>query len=137
MAQVYVIGRVTSSPELKTSSKGRSYVRFDIADHIGYNENMRTQYFQVLVFDEDAERIVRANVGKGALIWVSGSLELETYMKKDGITVDKRMKIWLDNWGYISGRGGCTSNTDPQKTPEMQDTDMVPGIDGERENLPE
>lgn len=96
MAQVNVIGRITADLELKTSEKSNPYVRFDIAENIGSRQTLHTQYFQVCAWGEDANRLMKAHAKKGSLIWVTGSLELEPYTKRDGISIDKRMKILLD-----------------------------------------
>ena len=101
MAQVNVIGRITADLELKTSEKSNPYVRFDIAENIGSRQTLHTQYFQVCAWGEDANRLMKAHAKKGSLIWVTGSLELEPYTKRDGISIDKRMKILLDNWGFV------------------------------------
>lgn len=101
MAQTIVIGRITADLEMKTSANGNPYVRFDLVENIGSKENSRPQYFQICAWSDDAKRIVKARAKRGSLIWVSGSLELETFTKRDGITTDKRLKILLDNWGFI------------------------------------
>ena len=41
MAQIYVIGRVTADLEPQTSAKMNSYIRFDLAENIGYGETAR------------------------------------------------------------------------------------------------
>ena len=131
MAQVNVIGRITADLELKTSEKSNPYVRFDIAENIGSRQTLHTQYFQVCAWGEDANRLMKAHAKKGSLIWVSGSLELEPYTKRDGISIDKRMKILLDNWGFVPvGRVGASKQ---EPTPPKQEYD---GIDGERDALP-
>lgn len=88
MAQVNVIGRITADLELKTSEKSNPYVRFDIAENIGSRQTLHTQYFQVCAWGEDANRLMKAHAKKGSLIWVTGSLELEPYTKRDGISID-------------------------------------------------
>lgn len=137
MAQVYVIGRVTADLELKTSVNDRPYVRFDIAENIGGKDRVRTQYFQICAIGGDAERIVHAQVMKGSLIWVSGSLELEVFTKKDGITTDKRLKVLLDNWGFVPGRASRADNTALNNEPPEVAAESEVVIDGERDNLPE
>ena len=138
MAQVNVIGRVTADLELKTSVNDRPYVRFDIAENIGSKESVRTQYLQVCAMGGDAERIVRARVKKGSLIWVSGSLELEVFTKKDGITNDKRLKVLLDNWGFVPvGSGRADNNALNNESPEMTAVETSATIDGDRDTLPE
>ena len=138
------VGRVTSDLELKTSVNQNSYVRFDIAESIRVSGITRTQYLQVWAWGKDAERLVKSRVKKGSLIWVTGTLILEEYIKQDGITADKRLKVILDNWGYIpAGKpkngetGGDTVSGD--EAAQHDPLDMLPDgeIDGDRENLPE
>ena len=51
MAQEYSIGRVTSDLELKRSVRKVPYLRFTIAERIGYRDSARTQYIQVWAWD--------------------------------------------------------------------------------------
>ena len=137
MAQAYVIGRVTADLELKTSINRHPYVRFDIAENIGNKEHSRTQYLQMCAMGGDAERIVRAHVKKGSVIWVSGFLELEVFTRRDGITVDKRLKVLLDNWGFVpTGTNKADNKALESKNAESPEI-ISSVIDGEREPLPE
>ena len=138
MAQVNVIGRITADLELRTSEKNNLYVRFDIAENIGSRQNLHTQYFQICAWGEDAKRLEKARAKKGSLIWVTGSLELEPYTKRDGVTIDKRMKILLDNWGFVPvGTAKTTKNGLAQEVPETpSQTIGLEGIDGDRDILP-
>ena len=136
MAQVYVIGRVTADPELKTSVNKHPYMRFDIAENIGSRDRMRTQYYQVCAMDGHAQRIAKAYVKKGCLLWISGSLELEVYTKRDGVTTDKRMKIMLDNWGFVPIRTRANQALSEQSH-DKATTEAVVVIDGDRDSLPE
>ena len=83
------------------------------------------------------KRQVKARAKKGSLIWVSGSLELETFTKRDGITTDKRLKILLDNWGFIPvGASKEHPRSAEQTSPETPAPMKAPEIDGGREHLP-
>ena len=81
-----------------------------------------------------AQRLAKCNLGKGDFIFLSGTLELEEFTKKDGVTKDKRLKLRLDDWTPV-----------PQKRetdrPAQNETEVVPvsaeQIDGDREELPE
>lgn len=137
MAQVYVIGRITADLELKTSERNNPYVRFDIAENIGSRQNLHTQYFQICAWGEDATRLMKARAKKGSLIWVAGSLELEPYTKRDGVTIDKRMKVLLDNWGFIPVGGARTSKEEPApERSEITSPTKAEVIDGDRDSLP-
>lgn len=138
MAQTIVIGRITADLEMKTSANGNPYVRFDVAENIGSKENNRPQYFQICAWNDDAKRLVKARAKKGSLVWVSGSLELESYTKRDGVTADKRMKILLDNWGFIPiGVSKERMRLPEQTAPDAAAPETAPEIDGDREPLPE
>ena len=135
MAQTYVIGRVTADLELKTSIHNHPYVRFDIAESIGGKERSRTQYLQICAMGDDATRLIRARVKKGSFIWVSGSLELEVFSRKDS-TTDKRLKILLDNWGFVPiGNPKNPTGISDTASPEIPAATAAE-IDGDREPLP-
>lgn len=137
MAQILVIGRITSDLDLKTSEKNNSYVRFDIVENIGNGPTLHAQYFQVCAWNEDAKRLVNAKAKQGSLIWVSGSLELEPYTKRDGITIDKRMKIMLDNWGFVPvGNSKYLRKGQAKTSPDMALPQETESIDGDRDSLP-
>lgn len=135
MAQIYVIGRITSDIEVKSSQKGNDYVRFDIAENIGSKDRSRTQYFQVWAFNENARKLIASKTKKGSLVAVSGSVELETYTKQDGLTIDKRLKIYLNDWKFVNIKNekGKAKNL-PEASPE--NTHTIECIDGERDDLP-
>ena len=136
MAQTYVIGRVTADLELKTSIHNHPYVRFDIAENIGSKERSRTQYFQICAMGDDAGRLMRARVKKGSFIWASGTLELEVFSRRDGVT-DKRLKILLDNWGFVPAGTNRDMKASLYNCSPIASPEMVEAIDGEREPLPE
>ena len=138
------VGRVMSDLELKTSVNQNSYVRFDLAESIRVGGTTRTQYLQVWAWGENAKHLIKSKVKKGSLIWVSGTLILEEYKKQDGITTDKRLKVILDNWGYIPAGTPKNSETDDDiasgnEAVQTNPLDMFPDgeIDGDRETLPE
>ena len=141
MAQIFVFGRVACDLELRKSGNGVPYVRFGLFETIGHRENSVQQYYQVWAYRTDAEYLVRKNVKKGSLLWISGSLLLEDYLAKDGATRDKRLKITFKDGGFVPGqRTGSTA-----QAAATAPADPVPGeelpngksIDGERDPLPE
>lgn len=111
---------------------------FSLGEHIGYGHRARTQYYQVWARGDVMRRLQKAGVKKGSLLWVSGSLELEEYTRKDGVTRDKGLRLELSDWGFVPGQGrtgqppGQTADTAQGPIPIPDST-----IDGERENLPE
>lgn len=141
MAQVFVIGRVTADLEPQTSARQSSYIRFDLAENIGYGETARAQFYQVWAWDNLVQRLIKRKVKKGSLIWISGTQELEEYTKADGKTIDKRLKVRLSNWDYIPGGKGKPDAGGEQVSPDAtgHSTPPIPparGIDGDRDELP-
>lgn len=132
MSQLYCTGRVMSELELKMSVKRVPYLCFPIAERVGYGSSVHTQYITVWAWGAMAQQLVSSGVGKGSALWASGSLELEEYTKKDGVTRDKRLKLRLKDWGFAPAaqrRGQSPDQAKELPPPEM--------IDGERETLPE
>jgi len=137
MTQLFTIGRVTADLELQTSANGNSYVRFNLAEKLGYGESAHTQFLQVWAWGDDARHLIKGKVKKGSLIWVSGRLMLEEYKKQDG-AADKRLKVILDDWGYIpAGKPKNGGGEDMAETNPPYDALPDGEIDGDRETLPE
>ena len=135
MADLFVVGRVAADFELKTSAKQNPYVRFDLVENIGRGQYARTQYYQVFANGEKALQLVKAKLRKGSLIRISGALELEEFLKRDGVTRDKRLKVSLYEWNFIHAGKPKTAGDTP---PAVQGRPLaVPEIDGERETLPD
>lgn len=140
MAQVFIIGRVTADLKLQTSSNQNSYVRFVLAENIGYGETLKAQYYQVWAWETDALYLVKRKVKRGSLIWVSGSIELEEYTKQDGESKDKRLKVKLDNWDYVPlSRHNAEKEVNSETTaaPPVGNNPQVGEINGDKEPMPD
>ena len=99
MANISVVGRIVSDDiELKISANNRPYLRFDLAERTGKGAYARTQYYQVVSFGAIASQFAKRGLCRGALISVEGTLELEDYLKRDGWTRDKRLKVIALRW---------------------------------------
>lgn len=131
MAQLYTVGQVIYDPELKTSAAGKSYLRFTLKEWIGYGASRHPQYTDVWAWGTLAQQLNNAELKVGSIVWVSGSLELESYVKKDGKTHDKRLKLKLKDWGLVP------ENHDPKEDHDVPPVQSRLIIDGERDPLPE
>ena len=127
----FSVGRVITDPELKTSAKDNPYLCLTLMERIGTGEYARIQYIQVWAWGMLARQLHDAGVGKGSQIWVFGSLELTDFMKKDGVTRDKALKLKLREWGQ-AGSENIADNAFPQPF----DFCKAGVIDGDRELLP-
>jgi single-stranded DNA-binding protein len=136
MAQVEIIGRVTADFKLQFSQNEVPYIKFGIAETIGYGSKAWTQYADVWAWEQNARQLIRRKVRKGSLIRVNGSLELEKFIGQDGITTDKRLRVKLESWDYIAA-GKPGGNKPADNEPEIPLFAPAGVIDGEREPLPE
>ena len=78
---IITTGRVTADLELKTSQNGKNtkYVQFGLAVNKGYGEKEHPNFYNCLLYGEDAQRIIDAKVKKGSLIQIIGDQELVEY----------------------------------------------------------
>lgn len=85
---IITTGRVTADLELKTSQNGKNtkYVQFGLAVNKGYGEKEHPNFYNCLLYGEDAQRIIDAKVKKGSLIQIIGDQELVEYNRKDGFS---------------------------------------------------
>ena len=127
----FSVGRLVSDPELKTSAKNKRYLRLILEEQTGYGEYVRTQQVEVWAWNALVEQLRKAHVGSGSLIWVFGSLELADYKRKDGITRDKSLKLFLKQWGFAGSR--ITAGKAFTKPDDFGSAEVV---DGDRESLP-
>ena len=134
MAKASLIGLITQGPELQHSAKGEPYVRFSAAEYVGFGSQRHTRFVDVWAWGYMAQRLAKCSLGNGDYIFLRGTLELEAFTKKDGVTKDNRLKLRLDDWAPV-----------PQKRetirPVQNETEVFPvtaeQIDGDREELPE
>ena len=99
-------GRVTKDLEIQYSAEKAPYIRFNLAINKGYGENAHTIFPQCWIFGrENVDRIMRARVGKGSLIQVTGDVDLVEYKKKlNGLETGETgtvMKITVWGWDYV------------------------------------
>ena len=137
MSQLQVLGWVTADPELKVSAKGNPYVRFTVVERVGKRDAARQQYIQVWAFGQLADQLKQAGVKKNSYLWVSGSLELVEYVKKDGITRDKQLKLTLTDWRFAQPQRRQQRPAESAPFPDQTDIGIAEVIDGDWENLPE
>lgn len=100
MAKIFVIGKITDEVELKYSENNVPYVRFTLMEIM--SNGAKPQFYQVWAWYKDAEDLKKFKVHKNSVIELTGTLQLETFMKSDGKTQDKRLKVIMDSWNFIS-----------------------------------
>lgn len=80
---VVLTGRLTADTELKTTPNGVSVCSFTIANEVGYGENKKTAFINVVAWRQSAE-FVSKHFKKGSMIGIEGSIQTRKYQDRDG-----------------------------------------------------
>ena len=80
---VVLQGRLTSDVELKTTQNGKSVCSFTIANDVGYGDNKKTSFINVIAWRNTAE-FVSKYFKKGSPISIEGSIQTRNYEDKNG-----------------------------------------------------
>ena len=86
MNKAMLIGRITTKPELRTTSSGTPYTRFSIAINRQYaNEDgeRETDFINILVWRKQAENVCNF-LDKGSQVAIEGRIQTGSYTDKDG-----------------------------------------------------
>ena len=86
MNKAMLIGRITTKPELRTTSSGTPYTRFSIAINRQYaNEDgeRETDFINILVWRKKAENVCNY-LDKGSQVAIEGGIQTGSYTDKDG-----------------------------------------------------
>ena len=98
MNHTIVMGNVGRQPEgLKYTNAGLAVLKFSLADTRGKDDNKKTSWYDVVVFDKQAEAVAE-HISKGDRIIVVGRFQVEDYEKKDG-TKGRRVELVADEIG--------------------------------------
>ena len=83
---VVLMGRLTYEPELKTTTSGRSVIRFQMAVDRNYQsqgQERQADFIDVVAWRQTAEFISRY-FHKGSMIAVEGSIQTNNFTDRDG-----------------------------------------------------
>ena len=78
-----LMGRLTSTPELKTTPSGISVTSFSIAVDRGYGDNKQTDFINIVAWRKTAELVCKYFT-KGSRIAIEGSIQTRKYQDRDG-----------------------------------------------------
>ena len=112
MLTVNMVGRVTKDFEVQYSKESQPYVRFNFVVNKGFGENAHPVFLQCWVFGSAVDRLVKAKVGKGSLLYITGDLDI-TKFQKDTTTELTIPKVIVLDWGYVPV-GKPKANDTPQ-----------------------
>ena len=99
--QISLMGRVTADLEIQTSTNGTDYIQFNVAVNKGFGEQEHPNFYQCVLFGKATERISKAGVKKGSLLFITGDLDLVEYTRKSDGSKGMIPKITVYEWNYI------------------------------------
>lgn len=126
--KVFLEGRITFEPELKTTTSGTEVVRLSVAcerDYKNAEGNRDADFVDVAAFKNNAT-FVQKYFHKGDAILIEGSIQTNTYTDKDGnkrkssTVIADRIKFPISKKNSGNAEGG---NTVEQPAPEYASAD--------------
>lgn len=124
-----LMGRLTKTPELRTTANGVNVTVFCVAIDRRFGnkgEEKQTDFISVVAWRKTAEFVTRY-FQKGSMIAVQGSIQTRNYEDKNG---NKRtaVEVVADNVSFCGSKAesGATALTAPAEEPLATGTDFIP-----------
>lgn len=129
---VVLTGRLTSNVELKTTPNGVSVCSFSIANEVGYGENKKTAFINIVAWRQTAE-FVSKHFSKGSMIGIEGSIQTRRYQDKDGNN-RTAFEVVANNVQFVESKrseGATEGNlpTAPENDPLPQFAEKLDGFE--------
>ncbi len=88
--KVYIIGRVTAQPEVRTTPMGDRVTTFSIATNRTWNDKSgskkeSTEFHNIVLWGKQAD-VAGQFLAKGSLVMIEGRLQTRKWQGKDGVT---------------------------------------------------
>ena len=105
MNKVFLVGRLTRDPELRTLPSGKPVANFVVAtnEYRGGGAPERTEYYNLVAWDRLAE-ICGQFLSKGQLVDIEGRLQTRQW-DDDGGLRHWKTEVVIGNLEMLSGRG--------------------------------
>jgi single-strand DNA-binding protein len=102
MNRVNLIGRITNKPELRYTTNGIAFTRFNIAINQGYGDNKKTDFIPIIVWKKQAENVCQY-LDKGSQVGIEGRIQTGSYDDKDGKKV-YTFDVVVDNITFLDSK---------------------------------
>lgn len=107
--KVLLIGNLTRDPELRVTPKGTAICQFGLAVNRSYKDDAgqtreETTFVDIEAWGRQGETISKYCT-KGRSLFVEGRLRLDQWEDKASGQKRSRLKVVLDNFQFIGGRG--------------------------------
>lgn len=105
-----LMGRLTKSPELKTTPNGVSVTSFSIAVDRGYGDNKQTDFINLVAWRQTAEFICKYFT-QGSKILVEGSIQTRKYQDSNGNNRTV-FEVVANNVHFVDGKKDAKPSVD-------------------------
>lgn len=102
MNRVCLVGRLTATPELKTTQNGTTVTSFDLAVDQFWNGEKITDFFTVVAWKKTAELVVQY-LGKGRQVGVTGRLQTRKWKDQEGKPHSK-VEVVVDQLDFLGSK---------------------------------
>ena len=124
---IIISGRLTRTPELKSTRDGTAVTSFTVAVDRDYGgENRQTDFIECVAWRQTAEFISRY-FNKGSYITVTGSLQSRKYTDRNGNN-RTAWEIIVDKAYFCGSKPGAEKHTEPE--PDESPDGQSPYFDG-------
>lgn len=126
MNKVILKGRITQDLELRTTTSGKSVVRFTLAVNKGYGEDQRTDFINCEVWNKLAENLHKY-CSKGSSLLLEGSIRVESFDGQDG---QKRYvtKVLVQSYEFLDSKKSKESTEECRESVENSVEESVSSI---------
>lgn len=121
--KVFIGGRLTAAPELKTAQNGTIVLRFSVA--VNRMKKDETDFIECVAFKTTAENIAKY-FDKGSSIFVEGHINIDSYKDKDG-NKRKSVVIIVDRFDFVESKTKTVDATpDEPAEQSLEDIEDLP-----------
>src|SRR3989344_3871784 len=143
--KVFIIGRLTADPQLRTTPSGQSVGSFSIATNRTWNDKSgkrqdQTEFHNVVAWGRQAE-IASQFLTKGSMVLIEGRLQTRSWQDKQGQTrktteiICERLQLGPRPAGD-GGKQWSGKATQPPAPPAQEDAvEEIPIIDVDEEDV--
>lgn len=104
MNKALLVGRITTKPELRTTSSGIPFTRFSVAINRPFTNNgeRTADFINILVWRKQAENVCNF-LDKGSQVAIEGRIQTGSYTDKDGNN-RASFEVVADNIQFLDSR---------------------------------
>ena len=131
MNKALLVGRITTKPELRTTSSGIPFTRFSVAINRPFNSSTgqrEADFINILVWRKQAENVCNF-LDKGSQVAIEGRIQTGNYTDKDGNNRTS-FEVVADNVQFLDSRSSRNSSSDSQMMPSTGGVDIDDDIYG-------